>query len=83
MLFDRSVAGRFPEVKEIKQLIRDRIAPDMNLGHSDTDDSKKRKTDKETISSSESDSDDEDDTSGLDDLDDDEAMEARKYFGVM
>ena len=28
-------AGRFPESKELKQLIRDRIAPEKNLGHSD------------------------------------------------
>ena len=27
--------GRFPEAKELKQLIRDRIAPGRNLGHSD------------------------------------------------
>jgi selenoprotein W-related protein len=26
---------RFPEMKELKQLIRDRIAPQHNLGHSD------------------------------------------------
>ncbi len=34
-LFDRKKAGRFPESKELKQLIRDRIAPDRDLGHSD------------------------------------------------
>lgn len=35
-LFSRKEAGRFPEAKEIKQLIRDRIAPHMDLGHSDS-----------------------------------------------
>lgn len=35
MLFSRKAAGRFPEAKEIKQLIRDRIDPDRDLGHSD------------------------------------------------
>lgn len=35
VLFDRREAGRFPEPKEIKQLIRDRVAPDRDLGHSD------------------------------------------------
>lgn len=35
-IFDRAEAGRFPETKEIKQIIRDRIAPDRHLGHSDT-----------------------------------------------
>ena len=27
--------GRFPEIKEVKQLVRDRIAPGRDLGHSD------------------------------------------------
>jgi len=35
LLFSRKMAGRFPETPEIKQMIRDRIAPDMDLGHSD------------------------------------------------
>lgn len=35
LLFSRKEAGRFPETKELKQLIRDRIAPDKALGHSD------------------------------------------------
>jgi len=35
LLFSRKEAGRFPESKELKQLIRDRIAPDKPLGHSD------------------------------------------------
>lgn len=34
-LFSRKVAGRFPEAKELKQLLRDRIAPGRDLGHSD------------------------------------------------
>lgn len=35
MIFSRKEAQRFPETKEIKQLIRDRIDPDRDLGHSD------------------------------------------------
>jgi selenoprotein W-related protein len=34
-LFDRKAAGRFPEIKELKQLLRDRVNPDKDLGHSD------------------------------------------------
>ncbi|RME34737.1 MAG: SelT/SelW/SelH family protein [Gammaproteobacteria bacterium] len=34
-LFSRQQAGRFPEAKELKQLVRDRICPDRDLGHSD------------------------------------------------
>ena len=34
-IFSRGEAARFPEPKEIKQLVRDRIAPDRSLGHSD------------------------------------------------
>ena len=36
LVWDRKTEGRFPEIKELKQLIRDRVAPDQNLGHSDT-----------------------------------------------
>lgn len=35
-IFSRREAGRFPELKELKQLVRDRIAPEMPLGHSDS-----------------------------------------------
>jgi selenoprotein W-related protein len=34
-IFSRTEQGRFPESKELKQLVRDRITPDMQLGHSD------------------------------------------------
>ena len=36
-LWSRQAEGRFPEIKEIKQRIRDRIAPEKDLGHSDTE----------------------------------------------
>ena len=35
LLFSRKDAGRFPEAKEIKQLVRDKIDPARSLGHSD------------------------------------------------
>jgi selenoprotein W-related protein len=35
VVFSREQEGRFPEAKELKQLVRDRIAPDKSLGHSD------------------------------------------------
>jgi selenoprotein W-related protein len=34
-LFSRAAQGRFPEARELKQLVRDRIAPGRSLGHSD------------------------------------------------
>ncbi len=34
-LFSRSEEGRFPESKELKQRVRDRVAPGRSLGHSD------------------------------------------------
>ena len=34
-IFSRAQQGRFPEAKELKQLVRDRVAPDKDLGHSD------------------------------------------------
>lgn len=35
LLFSRRQAGRFPESKELKQLVRDRVAPGRDLGHSE------------------------------------------------
>ncbi|MGN7823984.1 SelT/SelW/SelH family protein [Chitinophaga varians] len=34
-IFDRKEAGHFPEIKFLKQLVRDLVAPDKQLGHSD------------------------------------------------
>jgi selenoprotein W-related protein len=34
-IFSRKELGRFPESKELKQLVRDRIDSEMPLGHSD------------------------------------------------
>jgi selenoprotein W-related protein len=36
LLFSRKTAGRFPESKELKQLIRDVLDPSRPLGHSDS-----------------------------------------------
>jgi selenoprotein W-related protein len=35
LLFSRARTGRFPEAKELKQAVRDRVAPGRDLGHSD------------------------------------------------
>jgi len=35
ILFDRKREGRFPEIKELKQLVRDRVNPEKSLGHSE------------------------------------------------
>ena len=35
ILFDRKREGRFPEIKELKQLVRDAVHPGKSLGHSD------------------------------------------------
>lgn len=37
-LFSKADAGRFPESKELKQLVRDRVEPGRDLGHSDRKD---------------------------------------------
>ena len=34
-LWSRHEQGRFPEIKELKQLVRDAVAPGRDLGHSD------------------------------------------------
>src|SRR3546814_491554 len=35
LLWSRKERGRFPESREIKQLVRDRLAPGRDLGHSE------------------------------------------------
>ncbi len=35
IIFDRKEAGHFPEIKDLKQLIRDMVNPAKDLGHSD------------------------------------------------
>ena len=34
-IWSRANMGRFPDIKELKQLVRDRVAPEKTLGHSD------------------------------------------------
>ena len=36
LVWSRKEKGRFPEIKELKQLVRDRVAPGRDLGHSDS-----------------------------------------------
>src|SRR5678816_4220168 len=35
LIWSRADQGRFPDIKELKQLVRDRVAPGKGLGHSD------------------------------------------------
>ncbi|MFC3532681.1 SelT/SelW/SelH family protein [Vogesella facilis] len=35
LVWDRARDGGFPDIKELKQRVRDRVAPDKALGHSD------------------------------------------------
>jgi selenoprotein W-related protein len=35
LIWSRAEARSFPEIKHLKQLVRDRIAPTKDLGHSD------------------------------------------------
>ena len=35
-IFDRKEFGGFPEIKELKQLVRDIVNPEISLGHADT-----------------------------------------------
>ena len=36
LIWSRAEQKRFPDIKELKQLVRDRVAPGKLLGHSDT-----------------------------------------------
>lgn len=35
LLWSRAEQGRFPEITELKRLVRDRVAPGKSLGHTD------------------------------------------------
>jgi selenoprotein W-related protein len=35
VIWSKKDQGRFPDSKELKQLVRDRVAPNKDLGHSD------------------------------------------------
>lgn len=35
LVWSRKERGRFPEITELKQIVRDQVAPDRNLGHVD------------------------------------------------
>lgn len=35
IVFDRKTEERFPEIKELKKLVRDIVSPDKSLGHTD------------------------------------------------
>ncbi len=35
LVWSRAESGRFPDIKELKQLVRDRVSPEKNLGHSE------------------------------------------------
>jgi selenoprotein W-related protein len=35
LIWSRAEKGRFPEIKELKQIVRDQIAPERDLGHVD------------------------------------------------
>jgi selenoprotein W-related protein len=35
LLWSRAEHGRFPDIKELKQIVRDQVAPERGLGHSD------------------------------------------------
>jgi selenoprotein W-related protein len=38
LIWSRKDHGRFPEIKELKQLVRDEVAPERDLGHVDKKD---------------------------------------------
>lgn len=35
LLWERRRDGGFPDIRQLKQLVRDRVAPELSLGHTD------------------------------------------------
>jgi len=92
IIWNRKEEGRFPEAKELKQRIRDGIKPGMDLGHSDVPHHESPVAAATSSSSSNEgeeekcvDCDDKEDGSGgvVEEMDEDQAAELRKQFGVL
>lgn len=66
-MWDRKVDGGFPEIKVLKQKVRDIISPDRSLGHSDNVNNEAA-TEKEIE---------------VDEIDDDDAEDLRRFYGVL
>jgi len=73
LLWDRKERGGFPQIKELKRMIRDVVSPEKDLGHVDDD---------SNGDNDEIDGVDQQPPLTVDELDDDEAEEFRKQFGV-
>jgi selenoprotein W-related protein len=43
-VWSRKGEGRFPDIKELKQRVRDRVAPERSLGHADRSAEQTRET---------------------------------------
>jgi len=67
-LWDRRAQKRFPETKELKQLVRDQLNPSKDLGHSDNN----KDHPKQSLAND-----------GEEEMDEDEAESARRFFGVL
>jgi selenoprotein W-related protein len=67
VVWDRAERNGFPGVSELKQLVRDRLSPGKDLGHSDVS------TEKAVVATD----------SCLDETDDEDARDARAFYGVL
>ena len=45
VVWDRAEEGGFPEVKVLKQRVRDKVAPAKSLGHSDSEENRNKEDD--------------------------------------
>ena len=68
MIWDRKIDGGCPEMKVLKQRVRDSIVPERNLGHIDNDDNLRNSYEE---------------VDDNDEMDDDDAAELRNFYGVL
>eukprot|EP00592_Proboscia_alata_P007366 CAMPEP_0194356584 /NCGR_PEP_ID=MMETSP0174-20130528/4204_1 /TAXON_ID=216777 /ORGANISM="Proboscia alata, Strain PI-D3" /LENGTH=220 /DNA_ID=CAMNT_0039126235 /DNA_START=170 /DNA_END=832 /DNA_ORIENTATION=+ len=83
IIWDRKIEGSFPEAKVLKQRIRDHVNPLKNLGHSDINGKKQKNEITSATTDSCSDCTDNEFKSDSQELDDAEAADLRRHFGVM
>ena len=83
IIWDRKIEGSFPEAKVLKQRIRDHVNPLKNLGHSDINGKKQKGEITSATTDSCTDCDDKEFKLDSQELDDAEAADLRRHFGVM
>ena len=70
IVWDRKADGGFPEIKVLKQRVRDIVSPERDLGHADSNTDDGKQQDQEVVDVG-------------DDMDERDAADMRNFYGVL